>query len=410
MDMETVMTARLIRQKFDLLGPALNERTRRQWAATEAFAVGRGGITLVATALSIAPNTIRSGIRELRAQHKKEEEPLPPERIRRAGGGRKTLTEQDSRLLPDLNALVDPVTRGDPESSLLWTSKSAAKLGEELRKKGHVVSDRTVDTLLHAEGYSLQSNRKAREGMSHPDRDAQFRYIAETVRAFQDRNQPVISVDTKKKELVGNFKNAGREWKPKGKPVEVNTHDFKDEELGKVIPYGVYDILRNEGWVNVGIDRETAQFAVESIRRWWHRMGKERYPKARALLVTADCGGGNGVRRRLWKRELQRLADETGLTIAVRHFPPGTSKWNKIEHRLFSFITKNWRGRPLLSRATVVNLIAHTKTEAGLRVEAALDTHAYPKGIKVTDAEMASLRLRREAFHGEWNYRIEPQQ
>lgn len=372
------------------------------------MAIGFGGISIVVKATGIAPNTVRTGIRELEAQRYGKEEPLPPDRIRRPGGGRKKLTDKDTALLPDLDRLIDPTTRGDPESPLRWTTKSAQKIADALQEQGHQVSERTAYTLLKEQGYSLQGNRKTDEGGDHPDRDAQFQNIYDTTKQFHERNQPVISVDTKKKELIGNFKNNGREWHPKGKPIDVNVYDFVDKELGKAIPHGVYDILHNEGWVTVGVDSDTAQFATASIRNWWENLGKKRYPKAQELLITADCGGSNNRRSRLWKVELQRLANMLGLTIHVRHFPPGTSKWNKIEHRMFSFISENWRGKPLLNRATVVNLIANTTTKTGLRIDAALDTNTYKKGIKISDEEMEKLNLHQENFHGEWNYRLEP--
>ena len=398
----------MVRQKYALLGKTLNERSRRQWAATEAMAIGYGGLSMVAEATKLAQNTIRSGISELHAQTYGDEKPLAQDRIRRPGGGRKKLTESDPTLLTDLDKLVDPLTRGDPESDLRWTSKSMGKIAAALNKQEHIVSPDTIGRLLLAQGYSLQSNRKRFEGKQHPDRDGQFKHIAATVKDCHDRHQPVISVDTKKKELIGNFKNGGREVELKGTPIEVNVYDFVNKELGKAIPYGVYDILRNEGWVSVGIDHDTAQFAVTSIRTWWEKMGQERYPQATELLITADGGGSNGRRIKLWKVELQKLADELGLTIRVCHFPPGTSKWNKIEHRMFSFISKNWRGKPLLDRATVINLIANTRTKTGLRIEAGLDTNTYRTKIKVPDEEMKKLNLHREEFHGEWNYRLEP--
>src|SRR5713101_1803263 len=380
-----------IRRKYAALAPLLNERTRRCWAATEAQTLGYGGVSLVARATGVARGTIQAGLREI----EQEGAGTDVRRIRQPGGGRKKLTMKDPTLVATLNQLVEPTTRGDPESPLRWTCKSTTKLAEELRKAGHPLSQRSVCTLLYEQHYSLQANRKTREGTAHPDRDAQFHYISESVQRFQRAKQPVISVDTKKKELVGPFKNPGREWHSKGHPEEVNIHDFVDPLLGKVIPYGVYDLTANEGWVNVGIDHDTAAFAVESIRRWWHYMGTERYPRARKLLITADCGGSNGSRTRLWKVELQRLADELGLTIHVRHFPPGTSKWNKIEHRMFCFITQNWRGRPLLSRATVVNLIAHTTTRQGLKIRALLDDNPYETGRKVSDGELHALKLKK---------------
>jgi transposase len=394
----------LIRHKYTPLAPLLNERTRRCWAATEAQALGYGGISRVAEALGIARGTIHAGLVEVQAR----ETAVVPKRIRRVGGGRQKLTEKDLELEDALNRLVEPTTRGDPESPLRWTCKSTTRLAQELEKAGHPVSQRSVCTLLHAQHYSLQANRKTREGNTHPDRDAQFQYINASVKQFQRAHQPVISVDTKKKELVGNFKNPGREWQPKGAPEKVNVHDFADPQLGKVIPYGVYDLAANAGWVNVGIDHDTAEFAVESIRRWWAHMGKERYPQARKLLITADCGGSNGSRTRLWKVSLQQFADEVHMPIHICHFPPGTSKWNKVEHRLFCFITQNWRGRPLLSRATVVNLIATTTTRHGLTVRAMLDEHSYETGKKVADEELAALKLKPQPFHGEWNYYLLP--
>ena len=330
------------------------------------------------------------------------------QRVRSAGGGRKKLIDKDASLLKDLDALVDPTTRGDPMSALRWTCKSTYRLTEELKRQGHRVSQRTVCDLLGQAGFSLQSTRKTREGTQHEDRDAQFAYIARLVAEYQDVGDPVISVDTKKKELVGDFKNAGREWQPKGQPEAVRVHDFIDPELGKVAPYGVYDLTANAGWVSVGIDHDTAEFAVESIRRWWKEMGRPTYPGARRLLITADCGGSNGNRVRLWRRELQKLADELRLTIQVCHFPPGTSKWNKIEHRMFCHITANWRGRPLLSRQVIVNLIGSTTTRTGLRIKAEIDENTYAKGIKVSDEELAALAIERDTFHGEWNYRLQP--
>jgi Rhodopirellula transposase DDE domain len=329
-------------------------------------------------------------------------------RVRRLGGGRKTLAEHDPLLLKDLEALVDPVTRGHPQSPLRWTCKSARKLAEGLQQQGHRVGYRTVAGLLGELGYSLQSNRKEREGASHPDRNAQFEYISDQVRRFQRRGQPVVSVDTKKKELVGDFKNSGREYHPEGHPEGVRVHDFLDKELGKAIPYGVYDMTANEGWVSVGIDHDTARFATETLRRWWANMGSKVYTKAKGLLVTADSGGSNGSRVRLWKVAVQELADAAGLRIKVCHFPPGTSKWNKIEHRMFCHITENWRGRPLRSLGVIVNLIGNTRTDAGLRIDAGLDTGRYPKGIEVSDEEMAGLRIKGDDFHGDWNYTISP--
>jgi transposase len=394
----------LLQQKYAALAPLLNERTRRCWAATEAQALGYGGISLVAEALGIARGTIHAGLAEVRTRGTA----VAVKRIRRIGGGRQRLQETDPELEEALNQLVEPTTRGDPESPLRWTCKSTTRLAQELGNAGHPISQRSVCSLLHAQHYSLQANRKTREGSTHPERDAQFQYINMSVQQFQRAHQPVISVDTKKKELIGNFKQSGREWQPKGRPEEVNVHDFADPHLGKVIPYGVYDLAANEGWVNVGIDHDTAEFAVESIRRWWVHMGQERYPHAKKLLITADCGGSNGHRTRLWKVALQHFADAVQRPVHVRHFPPGTSKWNKIEHRLFCFITQNWRGRPLLSRATVVNVIARTTTRHGLTVRAMLDEHSYETGKQVPDEELATLKLHPEAFPGEWNYRLLP--
>lgn len=400
----------MIETKFQALSGRLDEATLRIWAATEARSLGRGGVSTVAKAIGMSRTTIYAGLAELKAvsapapNGKREARP----RIRATGGGRKKLIAKDVDLLRDLDALVDPTSRGDPMSPLRWTCKSTYRLADELQRLGHKVSQRTVCDLLAQLGYSLQSTRKTREGGLHEDRDAQFAYIAKRVAEYQAAGEPVISVDTKKKELVGDFKNAGSEWQPKGTPEEVRVHDFIDPELGKVAPYGVYDLTANAGWVNVGIDHDTAEFAVESIRRWWREMGAMTYPHARQLLITADCGGSNGHRVRLWRRELQRLADELGLTIQVCHFPPGTSKWNKIEHRMFCHITANWRGRPLVSRQVVVNLIGSTTTRQGLHIKAAIDENAYAKGIKVTDKELATLAIVRDEFHGEWNYRLLP--
>jgi transposase len=347
--------------------------------------------------------TIRLGIRELESG-----ETLDPGRVRRVGGGRKALTEKDPTLLRDLERLVDDEARGDPEGPLRWTAKSVRNLAQELRELGHDVHYTSVAKLLRSLDYSLQSNRKTKEGAQHPDRDAQFQHINTTVKAQIATGQPVISVDTKKKELVGDFKNAGREWRPKGSPELVRTHDFKDKELGKAIPYGIYDLADDSGWVNVGIDHDTAQFAVASIAGWWEHLGQERYPNASTLTITADCGGSNGNRTRLWKVELQKLADQTGLQIQVCHFPPGTSKWNKIEHRLFSFISRNWRAKPLVSLEIIINLIAATTTRTGLEVYAQLDKHTYPDKIKVANTELAAVQLERSTFHPEWNYLIKP--
>jgi hypothetical protein len=398
-----------IRLKFELLRHVMDERMTRLWAAAEARALGFGGGAIVTAATGIRSKRISQG------QHDLDElEAAPPtdkpreQRIRRPGAGRKPLTEKDPTLLEDLESLVDPVTRGDPESPLRWTSKSTEKLAEELLAMGHQVSPRTVASLLGDLDYSLQANKKTTEGKQHPDRNAQFEHINAQAEAFQERGQPVISVDTKKKELVGDFKNGGQEWQPKGEPVPVRVHDFLDKKLGKAIPYGVYDIGRNNGWVNVGVDHDTAEFAVASIERWWTAMGRSVYADASELLITADGGGSNGSRNRLWKASLQSFADKTGLAVTVCHLPPGTSKWNKIEHRLFSQISQNWRGRPLISHEVIVNLIAATTNAGGLRVKAKLDRRVYPKGISISDETMSQLRLEPNTFHGEWNYTIRP--
>ncbi|MBV8611767.1 MAG: ISAzo13 family transposase [Singulisphaera sp.] len=397
-----------LRRKYESLTPLLNERLRRLWAAAEAKEIGWGGMTAVARATGLSPTTIGVGLRELHQVPRGPDPGPPPQRVRRPGGGRKPIASHDPSLLTDLEALVDPVTRGDPQSPLRWTCKSTRKLAEGLQQQGHRVGYRTVAALLEQLGYSLQSNRKAKEGASHPDRNAQFQYISDQVRRFQEQGQPVVSMDAKKKKLVGDFKNAGREYQPQGSPEEVRVHDFPDKELGKAIPYGVYDLTANRGWVSVGIDHDTARFAVETLRRWWFHMGSKVYPKAKELLVTADSGGSNGIRVRLWKVAVQELADATGLQVKVCHFPPGTSKWNKIEHRMFCHITENWRGRPLRSLEVIVNLIGSTRTKAGLQIEAELDTNSYPKGIEVSDEEMARVRIKRDEFHGDWNYTISP--
>jgi hypothetical protein len=384
----------------------MDERLRRQWAAAEARELGWGGVSLVARATGLSRPTITAGMREL--DQPDAQRAAQAARVRRPGGGRPSLTSTDPGLPAALESLVEPVARGDPESPLRWTCKSTRRLAEELTRQGHPVGSRTVAALLHAAGYSLQANRKTREGSRHPDRDAQFQFINASVARFVLAGQPAISVDTKKKELIGDFKNGGREWRPAGDPEEVRVHDFPDKALGKAIPYGVYDMVHDQGWVSVGIDHDTARFAAASIRRWWHEMGRGRFPGASELLITADGGGSNGTRNRLWKVALQDLADELGLTLLVCHFPPGTSKWNKIEHRLFSFITQNWRGRPLVSLQAIVSLIASTTTKTGLIVKAALDTDHYDTAIKVSDKEMAGLRLQRHEFHGEWNYTISP--
>lgn len=396
-----------IKAKYQQLSPWLDERRRRLWAAVEAEQLGFGGVSAVATATGLSRNTIRAGVREL-AVARRAKRPVDTERIRQPGGGRKLLTEKDPRLLAALDALVQPYTRGDPMGPLRWTCKSTGRLATELTRQGHRIGARKVAALLQELEYSLQANRKTREGTSHPDRNAQFEHINAQTRAFQRRGQPVISVDTKKKELVGEFKNAGREWRPKGQPRPVQIHDFVDAELGKVIPYGVYDLARNRGWVSVGTDHDTPEFAVESIRRWWKRMGHLAYPRATALLILADAGGSNGYRSHLWKARLHQLAVQTGLRISVGHFPPGTSKWNKIEHRLFCHITENWRGRPLVSHEVIIQLIGGTTTQTGLRIRAGLDKRRYPTGRTVSRAELSHLRIEPATFHGDWNYTIYP--
>src|SRR5438552_535252 len=404
---------KVIREKYDRLKPFLDERSRRLWAANEAVAFGKGGIRAVAEALEMSPQTLTEGRRELQGEVEGEEdaEALPPGRQRRPGGGRKKSAERQPGLVKAIEAIVDPATRGDPMTPLKWTSKSLIKISAELQQQGYQASTTVVRQILREDlKYSLQGLKKTKEGAKqHPDRDAQFQYLSQQCREFQRRGQPVISVDAKKKELIGDFKNGGREWQPQGKPEAVRTHDFEDKELGKGIPYGVYDTSRNEGWVSVGVDHDTAEFAVSSIRNWWTHMGKTVYPDARELLITADAGGSNGYRPKLWKRELQKLADETGLTLSICHFPPGTSKWNKIEHRMFCHITANWRGRPLSSLEVIVNLIAGTTTQIGLNIQAAPDLGAYEKGIHVSKDEMSKVQLKPAAFHGEWNYTITSQ-
>ena len=397
-----------IKRKFRRLKNAFNERSRRLWAASEAVEMGWGGVTSVAKATGMSPTTIHAGIKELNRPKRRRTSMLSPEKARRPGGGRKSATENDPQLPHALENLVGPTSRGDPESHLRWTIKSTRTLADDLSRQKHPVSHNTVAALLGEAGYSLQANRKTREGSAHPDRNAQFEYLNGQVERFLERGQPAISVDTKKKELVGDFKNGGRDWRPQGQPEKVRVHDFLDKKLGKAIPYGVYDIFSNQGWVSVGIDHDTAQFAVSTIRRWWKEMGRTRFRKARELLITADSGGSNSARSRLWKVALQELAEEMQLRLTVCHFPPGTSKWNKIEHRLFSFITQNWRGKPLASLETIVELIAHTRTTKGLVVRAALDTGKYPKGVEVSDQQLAGVNLRAHAFHGEWNYTISP--
>jgi len=392
---------------YDALVPMMDERMRRQWAAAEAQAYGWGGIRAVNSAIGMSVNTVRRGLHEL-SERQANPGGAVSERVRREGGGRKRQTALDRDLQAALERLIEPATRGDPESPLRWTCKSTTRLAGELTAQGHPVSTSTVGRLLIAAGYSLQSNRKTKEGTDHPDRNAQFEHIAATVHAFQQRGQPTISVDTKKKELIGEFRVGGREWQPKGEPVEVLIHDFIDKDLGKAIPYGVYDLTENQGWVSVGIDHDTARFATEAIRRWWRKMGVKRHGQARELLITADGGGSNGSRSRLWKFTLQDLANSLGIPIHVCHFPPGTSKWNKVEHRMFCHITQNWRGRPLVSHEVIIHLIAATTTQQGLTIQAELDTGLYPTGVKVSDNELATVNLKPADFHGDWNYRIVP--
>ncbi len=393
-----------IKYRYEALAPHLDERGRRLLAAAEARSFGRGGIRLVSEITGVARSTIGRGLSELGG----ETAPSEPGRVRRPGGGRKPETEKQPELLSALEALVEPTARGDPERPLRWTSKSCRRLSNALKEQGFSVSRTLVGKLLAQLGYTLQGNAKTQEGTDPPDRDGQFEYINDQVADFLAGRQPVISVDTKKKELVGDFRNGGREWRPKGRPEEVNVHDFPDKKLGKAAPYGVYDVAHNIGWVNVGISHDTAAFAVESIRRWWLRLGQELYPGASRLLITADCGGSNGARVRLWKVELQELARELGLEITVCHLPPGTSKWNRIEHRLFSFISQNWRGKPLRTLATIVSLIGATTTSTGLKVYCDVDKNDYPMGVAIDDAQMKALDIRRAAFHGEWNYTFLP--
>ena len=397
-----------ISNKFEQITPFLKEKSIRLWAAVEALSLGYGGITKVSRSTGLSRTTIHVGIAELNQSETETFSVKSYGSVRRLGGGRKSLTEKDPTLLEDLESLVEPGTRGDPQSPLRWTTKSTVKLAKELQYMGHQVSQRSVVRLLGELEYSLQANRKTIEGKQHKDRDAQFQHITDTVEQFQQRQQPVISVDSKKKELIGNYKNPGQEWQPRGEPTLVKQYDFLDKELGKVIPYGVYDLSQNKGWVSVGVDHNTAQLAVETIRKWRQQMGKIDYPQATELLITADCGSSNSYRARLWKWELQQLATDLGLILQVCHFPPGTSKWNKIEHRLFSQITQNWRGRPLISREVVVNLIANTTTTKGLKVMAALDEGQYPIGIEINDEQFDSIDIERDSFHGEWNYKILP--
>ena len=399
---------RTLERKYAVLAPLLDERTRRLWAASEARAIGRGGVTRVAEATGMSRVTVRAGLRELDSGGAAPSGSPGGGRRRRPGGGRKALTARDPGLVGALERELDPVTRGDPTGPLRWTCSSAARLSQRLRDAGHPASERTVNRLLHELGYSLQANRKTLEGRRHPDRDAQFRRIDRRVRAFQRLGQPVVSVDTKKKELIGPYRNGGREWRPKGRPDAVKVHDFIDRDLGKAIPYGVYDLTANAGWVGVGVDHDTAEFAVATLRRWWRQMGRHAHPGARRLLITADGGGSNGSRSRLWKFELQKLADALGLCVSVCHFPPGTSKWNKIEHRMFCHITQNWRGRPLVSHEVVVNLIGATTTKDGLAIRSELDEGIYPTGRQITDEQMSSLAIKRDPFHGEWNYSLSP--
>jgi len=405
--MQNATAIQHIEAVYKTLSPLMDERVRRQWAAAEAKAYGWGGIQAVRIATGISVNTIRKGLAEL---SERDAEPSLEirERVRREGGGRKRLTDLDPGLLAALEGLMEPATRGDPQSPLRWTCKSTTRLAQELTQKGHPVSASTVRRLLRTAGYSLQKTRKVKEGTQHPDRNAQFEYINDMVQDFQQRGQPAISVDTKKKELVGEFSNQGREWQPQGEPVEVLMHDFVNQDLGKAIPYGVYDLAHNQGWVSIGITHDTAQFATETIRRWWCKMGVDIYRYAHELLITADAGGSNGSHSRLWKVALQTLATSLGIPIQVCHFPPGTSKWNKIEHRMFCHITQNWRGRPLVSLEAILNLIAATSTQQGLIIRAELDLSIYPTGLKVTDDELACVRLKPADFHGDWNYRILP--
>ncbi len=400
-------SVKAIKKKFKMLSGYLQERTVRAWAAAEALGIGRGGISAVAAATGLSRTTVHAAVNELLS--KPAVRPDMIARQRKPGGGRQRLTRKDPALLEELDRLIDPATRGDPESPLRWTSKSTTKLAAALTEAGHPISQRTVCDLLAEMGYSLQSVRKSREGADHPDRDAQFQYIDQRVKEYLRASQPVISVDTKKKELVGDFKNQGREWQPKGQAEKVRVHDFADPRLGKVTPYGVYDLAANQGWVSVGVDHDTAEFAVESIRRWWRWMGRLRYPRAKRMLITADGGGSNGSRVRLWKVALQRLVNEIGIPVSVCHFPPGTSKWNKIEHRMFCHISQNWRGRPLISREVIIALIGSTTTKQGLKIKAVLDERPYEAGIKVSKAELAQVKLEPADFHGEWNYTIRRQ-
>jgi hypothetical protein len=399
--MKNMDVIKIFKKKFNLVKPFLNEKTLRIWAATESKIFGYGGVTLLHKVTGLARTTIALGLEDLKSKKK-----LPIEQLRRSGGGRKKITETDPMLLGDLESLLEPVTRGDPESILRWTCKSTAQLANALNKKEYRISSRKICDLLSDLGYSLQANNKTNEGASHPDRDQQFLFIYKKAKSFLKAKQPVISVDTKKKEMIGNYKNNGKEWSKKRNPKNVNAHDFPDPKVSKAAPYGIYDIARNEGWVSVGISCDTAEFAVASIKKWWLKMGKKRYPNAKKILISADCGGSNGRRSRLWKAELQKLANKLQLDIHVSHFPPGTSKWNKIEHKMFSFISINWRGRPLTTYNVVVNLIANTKTKSGLEIMAEMDLNEYKKGIKITDEEFNNIKLKPCKFHGEWNYSI----
>jgi len=396
-----------VRDKYQPLKRSLNERSRRLWAAAEARSMGRGGVAAVMAATGMSSATLSKGLKELDAEAAGNAA-VPYDRVRRAGGGRKRARDKQPGLAEALAALVEPTARGDPTHALRWTCKSTPHLAAQLRRQGFQVGPRTVAKELKEQAFSLQSNRKTREGTSHPDRNAQFAYINEQVISFQRQGQPAISVDTKKKELVGDFKNSGREWRPRGRPAEVRVHDFRDANKPKAIPYGVYDLTRNEGWVSVGIDHDTARFATASIRRWWRKMGRKRYPQAKELLITADSGGSNSSRTRLWKVALQELADDLGLPLTVCHFPPGTSKWNKIEHRMFCHITRNWRGRPLTDYAVIVQLIGNTRTTAGLKICSELDKHVYPLKETVTAEQLAKVQLTPSHFHGEWNYTVAP--
>jgi transposase len=405
--LELPENAKAIKKEFEDIAHLLDERRIRLWCAAKARSYnriyGRGGVMAVHKATHVSRPRIYLGIKEIKSEGK-----LEKSRIRKSGGGRKKVTEKQAGILEDLERLVEPLTRGDPESPLRWTCKSTYNLRNELIDQGYKISQPKVGKLLSDLGYSLQSNKKTREGKSHPDRNAQFEHINETVKIFQESGLPAISVDTKKKENIGNYANKGREYSKKGQPEEVEVYDFINKELGKVAPYGIYDLFRNEGFVNVGISKDTAEFAVNSIKTWWHEMGKAKYSHAKELLITADCGGSNGYRVKLWKVELQKLANETGMIINVCHFPPGTSKWNKIEHKMFSFISKNWRGKPLITRGTVVNLIGSTKTKSGLKIKVKLDENIYKTGRKITDKEFENVNIEQSDFHGEWNYKIKP--